>query len=312
MAEAMELLFQHKIVFSNQDEISVRDVANSLLANEQMVLAIGEILENCFIGLSVEKVSVDFRAATINSPLTEELGTKLVVQFQEAFRTQIPKLIESVTGLRVDSEQGQLVTTLFLLIVVYGIKKAWELYKAKNEGEEESPPPQIIQNYGVLLNAGGDIAGVSPQTLEAAIERTFPPKRSTQLARMALNFIQPAKREKGTVISGAGLSIDAAAIEAAPSALDVALSEEDEERQTPYEKQKVVIHATDKDHNASGWAGHIIGVCDKRLRMKLFSKISPESLFGKNDIVADIILVSRRNPDGEYRPYMFHVIDVYD
>ena len=77
---------------------------------------------------------------------------------------------------------------------------------------------------------------------------------------------------------------------------------DDDEKQTPLTNVEVVIHATDLDHSSSGWAGHITGVYQKRLRMKLFSSVQPSQLFGKDKIIADIILVSKRTVEEDYMP----------
>jgi hypothetical protein len=125
-------------------------------------------------------------------------------------------------------------------------------------------------------------------------------------------FIQPAKREYGARIEGAGQSINASTIEAAPSPLDIALDLADQEEQATYEHVEVVIHATDKDKGSSGWAGHIPKVSEKRLRMKLFPAISPAKLFGRESFLADVIVLSRRDQHGIMTPYLFHVVNVYD
>lgn len=183
----------------------------------------------------------------------------------------------------------------FLIVVIYGIDRAWDLFKRSRKIVEKQQlcDPRISGNYNTLIHVAGDMIGVSPEHLRSAVEQTFPQKQRPHLARTAMAFIQPAKREHGVRIEGAGHAIDAATIEAAPSALDIALDLEDEEQQTPHEQVEVVIHATDRDRSSSGWAGHIPGVWEKRLRMKLFPVVSPARLFGRERFVADVILVSR-------------------
>lgn len=308
----MEAMFSHEVVFSNRDRILVSDVAHSLLANEQIILNIGSILEKCFDGLTIEKINIEFRSATVNSPLKEALAAGILFTFQDTLKKEVPAMIEKISGQHIDEKYATVVTVIFLIIVIYGIEKAWDIFKNSKKGEAKQPiPHQIITNYGTLVQAGGDMLGIPSAQLASAISRTFPPKRVPQLARTALAFIQPAKREKGAFITGAGFSIDAATIEAAPSELDIAM-DDDEETQTPLEKAEVAIHATDIDHNSSGWAGHLPGLWEKRLRMKLFPSIPPAELFGKEKITADIILVAKRQSDGGYIPYMIHVLRVYD
>lgn len=264
-------------------------------------------------GLVVEKTKVDFISASTNSPLREAFAVGILVTFQDELKIEVPKMIESITGYHVDAKYDTLVTVIFLVIVMYGMERAWEWFKNSKKDGEKSPIPQpIYNNYGTLIQAAGDLMDVPSSHLDRAIKQAIPAKQVKGLARAALDFIRPAKRERGAAIEGAGLSIDPAAIEAAPSPLDIALDESDEEAQAAYERREVIIHATDIDHNSSGWAGHIPGIWEKRLRMKLFPAISPIRLFGREKITADIIVVSKRNEAGEYVPYIFHVVAVYD
>jgi len=53
--------------------------------------------------------------------------------------------------------------------------------------------------------------------------------------------------------------IEAETIREAPSVLDIEMAD-DGDQQEPLINQDVIIHATDIDHNKSGWAGHIPGV----------------------------------------------------
>lgn len=309
----MELFFPHEIVFSNKEKILVGDVALSLIANEQIVHIVGKVLELCFDGLTVEKVNVEFRSASVNSPLKEALAAGILLTYQDDLKREVPKMIEAITGRHIDPNYTTIVTVVFLVIVIYGIEKAWDIFKNSNkEKTKEAIPQSIYNNYGTLIQNAGDLLQIPPAELDRAVRMATPPKQEKALARSVLSFIQPAKRERGASIAGAGMIIDAATIEDAPSPLDIALDSEDDETQNPFERREVIIHATDIDHNASGWAGHIPGVWEKRLRMKLFPAISPGQLFGKEKITADIIVVAKRDSEGHYVPYLFHVVRVYD
>ncbi len=88
-------------------------------------------------------------------------------------------------------------------------------------------------------------------------------------------------------------------------------SMDDLSEETAYENHIVVIHATDLDHSKTGWAGHIPGVWEKRLKMVLFPTIPLNDVFGHKEIKADILVMSKRQPDGNLVPYVFHVINVY-
>ena len=153
--------------------------------------------------------------------------------------------------------------------------------------------------------------GVEALKLNSAVERTFVNKRKLTLARQALSFIRPAKAEKGTTIEGAGLLIEAETIGAAPSDTDM---EQFDDAKAPdsLQEQTVIIHATDKDHAKSGWAGHIPGFWEKRVPMKLVPGIDPSLIFGKDEIKADILVTYRVNAAGDDVPQAVHVYRIYD
>src|SRR5271169_1221244 len=64
----VEVNFPHEIVFGTKKAVSVSDVAASLIANDQILFDVARILEKCFAGLVIEKISVEFRTATTSSP----------------------------------------------------------------------------------------------------------------------------------------------------------------------------------------------------------------------------------------------------
>jgi hypothetical protein len=142
--------------------------------------------------------------------------------------------------------------------------------------------------------------------MERALQHSIPPNQRRILAKTAVDFIRPAKHERGAAITGAGLTITPEAIDETPSPLDIALEDEIDERTAGYSKVRVILHAYDIDRVTSGWAGHIEGVWDKRVRLKLSPTIQPNRLFGRESVVADIILVSKKRQDGNYVPTIIH------
>lgn len=306
----MERPFTHEITYTNAGRIPVSDVAASLLANEQLVREAAYLLEALFSDLKVDHVEVNFRSATTSSPLKEIMAGAIFLAFQEDLTKQVPALIERVIGIDVPSDLEALVTVLVLVIAVYGIAKAIEIFGSK-KAAEDGEAPSIQGNFNTVLNVGGDIIGVEPERIAEALERRYQGRRGRTLARRALEFIRPAKREDGASITGGGLEIEAGTISVAPSALDIEMSEEDEIHE-PYMAQAVEIHATDIDSNNTGWAGHLPGLWDHRLKMRLYPTIKTEELFGRRHVVADVLLVSKRDAAGDYVPYLFHLMQLHE
>lgn len=197
------------------------------------------------------------------------------------------------------------VTLIVMALASYGIY--WSNQKLGKKGEDSAA---LVQgNYNNVVNVGTVLLNVSPETFKAAVEGRFTKARAAHLAKKALEFIRPAQREGGAAIEGGGVRIEPETVAAAPSPLDMEL-EDDEELHDHHTNQEVIIHALDLDSKKTGWAGHLPGVWEKRLRMQLYPTVKAESLFGRRNVIADIILVSKRNDVGEYIPYMFHVVGV--
>lgn len=313
LGRSMEITFRHEIEFTTKGQVSVEDVAKSLVANASLLFYVGDVLEQFFPDFRVERINPRFVYATTASPLKEGLAVDILSTFQEDLKRDVPKLIEGITGAHLDPQYASIVTVLFLIILLYGLDKAYELFKRPREGSEDTAAPSsITRNYGTIINISGGLFEIPPSEIKGAIQRSIPVNQRRTLAKMAVNFIRPAKHERGAAITGAGLTIMPEAIEDAPGPLDIALEDDDEERTDGYRKVRVILHAYDIDHVSSGWAGHIEGVWDRRVRLKLSPSIQPSRLFGRESIVADIILVSKKRQDGTYTPTLIHLIDIYD
>jgi hypothetical protein len=98
----MEAIFDHKVVFGTKGDILVKDVANSLLADELLLRISGMALEKCFDGLLIEKINVKFISSSTNSPLTHSVVVEIIAQFQPKLNKAIPALIEKLSGIKVE------------------------------------------------------------------------------------------------------------------------------------------------------------------------------------------------------------------
>lgn len=307
----MEIALNHEIVFDTRSDLFVSDVARSLLANEEIVLLAGQILEKCVDGLVIEKMDVKFKSSTTNSPLKETLFLTIFTAVQPDLNKVIPEMVSEIFDVEIPEKLNAAVTALTIVIVIFGMDWAYKKWIAKPDKKDDDEATSIKGDQNVVIKIVGDIIGASPEKIAAAIEQAVKPTQRNAIAKKALDFIRPAKREGGASIHGGGATISAGAIAEAPSALDVDLAD-DEESHDPFQRQTVVIHATDIDKTKTGWAGHLPGIYEKRLRMQLYPGINPKTLFGKTEIAADIILASKPNKDGELIPYLFHVVKVYD
>jgi hypothetical protein len=261
--------------------------------------------------LRFERVDIRFRSATTASPLKELLAYSLVLVYQDKLTEEVPDAIKDMLGIDIPENYETFVTVLVLVIAIYGVSRAFELMKAKKGA---APPadsaPSIQGNYNTVVHVAGDLIGMDPADITATLDRRYAGAKAKPLARKALEFIRPAKREDGAAVEGGGVAIDPDTVRAAPSSFEPA-DEDDDATPDTYVEQAVVIHATDLDSNKSGWAGHLPGIWEQRLKMRLYPTINPADIYGRHEIVADVILVMKRDANGDLVPDLFHVVRIY-
>jgi hypothetical protein len=300
----LEKTFTHAVTYTNSGRVPVSDVAASLLANERLVREAIGTLEDLFPGLTIEDVSIVFRRASSDSPLQEAIEVVGNIVFQGKMHEQVPDLVRRLTGQDFPKSMDGLVTILVMAIAVYGV--FWLAKKLGKDGEAGTL--HIEGNYNQVIQVGRDLLAVDEGQLKSAIEGRFAKGRGAPLAKRALELIRPARREDGAAVEGAGVRIDPETIAASASPLDLAMDED--ESHDPYGSQPVIIHATDLDSNKSGWAGHLPGLWEKRLPMRLSPTIPLDEIYGKREIVADIVLSSRKDATGDFVPFVFHVMKI--
>lgn len=307
----MERIFIHEIVFDTKNDSLVSDVARSLIANEEIIRVACSVLEKCATGLKIDKVDIKFGSTTTNSPLKETLLVAIFTTWQSDLNARVPEMIEDLTGIYIPDKYNQLITIIVLVIVIYGIDIAYKKYVLKDKNDKDNASISINGDKNIIFKIAGDMIGVDPESITDALESSIGPLQRDSIAKKALEFIRPAKKEGAAKIIGGGAKISAETIAAAPSDLDLEISDEDEFHEHLL-NQVVVIHATDLDKTKTGWAGHLPGVWENRIKMQLYPGIDPKSLFGKTQFVADVILASRPSKDGSIAPYLFHVVKLHD
>ena len=308
----MERRFDHTLVFEAKEEISAREVANSLLANERIIRAATAVISECYPDLDITSVNVIFNDAAINSPLKIDLIVAIFAAFQDDIKQVIPKGIEAMFGAEIPSEYKSLVTLVVLLIAVYGID--WVYKKLTKKGPDKIASDErgttISGNYNTVLNITAPLLDKTPEGLNAAIERAIPQKERASVAKSAIDLIRPARSARGAV-RGAGVEIAAETVAAAPNDAEIAMLPESEEDHDQLSRQRVVLHAWDMDRGKTGWGGVLEGYYDKRIRLQLMPGIKPEQYAGVRDIIADLIVLRRENAAGELVPYLAIITEVH-
>lgn len=302
----MAATFSHYVEYGFDGDIAVDDVIASLRANDALLREVAAVLEGLAPGLIVESTKVAIREVSQTSPLKELFALALILTYQKELETEVPALIEEITGVHISDQYDTLVTILVMLIAVYGVSKLFERLWPRRK-------PQNLENdKEKLLLAASERTGLPPAQVDAVLEALASGRSRGRIENAARRFFQPVIGKATTGIRGYGdLSISPQAIAELPSPAMLAMEEEQEKFRTePLRGVKIVLHATDRDHAKSGWAGHIVGVTSDRIKMILDKDIKPERLFGRKQITGDVLMVYEVGEDGEETPREFHLLSI--
>ncbi len=189
-----------------------------------------------------------------------------------------------------------LLSSLILAIVGAGAYSA-----LKSVGATAQDKTAVNVNNNVIINIASREAGLTPEKIEGIIKAAVNDKKAN--AKDAVEFIRPAKRDANAIISidsKEALSIPRETINLAPSSLDF----EQETEEQPYYDVDLQIRATNRDSTNSGWAGIVPLLMSKRVKLELSDGIKPDSVAGKFEVRADIVVHSRRSGDkNKMQPY---------
>lgn len=302
----MEITFKHGLTYTNSGIVPVADVAESLLGNETLIRQAGELIGSLIDGLYVDQVDVKFNKAIHNSPLRELFFGTLIFTYQEELSKEVPDLIRSLTGVDVPDKYDTLLTVVVLILSFYGADYLYRRFVS------DKRPAAISDNRDKLLYVAGDYFNVTQDHIRETIEETTKGVKKLSLAKATKRLFVPAKREVDAYIeTDGGIIIPRTLINEVPSDIDIE-NEEDTTISEAYQNVKIELRAEDADRNKQGWAGVIVDIHDKRLRMEVYPTIDPAKIFGKKRIEGDIILVSKKQPNGTYKPSMFHLVKLSD
>jgi len=207
--------------------------------------------------------------------------------FQDGLESEVPALVEKLTGVEVAGEYTTMVTVAVMLLAVAFIDKAID--GAFPRKKTKHLKAELKKKIGTL----SELSGREPAEIERLLDDSVGNKLHKRMILAALDFILPAKQDNGVLIQGFGdLSISEEAVREVPSELDFAM--EDFQSTRELSDVNVDIHRADRDSNESGWRGIVEEVSDKKIRLQLSPNINAEELYGKKLVTADVVVVEER------------------
>lgn len=297
----MEQVLPFAITYDVEDQLPLSDVAESLIAIERVTREIAPFLSDIISGFEVSAAKIGIKEITQASPLKEIFFISLFFTYQKELETEVPAIIEKLTGLSIADSHDSLITVTILMLLFYGAEYVFN---------KVNPDKKAIEIKKVLNELQSDLAielGITEDEVAKVLEEKYGSQKKRSLGKMAVGFFSPAKKSVNGRIKAGSRVISRDVIREIPS--DDEIEEHDPpQKTTSYQNVEIEIHAQDQDSSKSGWAGIIKKISDKRIKMEIFPPLTPEDIYTKSVIIGDIILVSKLKENGKYIPTHFHLI----
>jgi hypothetical protein len=196
-----------------------------------------------------------------------------------------------------------LVALVFCILAFYGVNF---IYTQVNKGAFSR---HIRDQFEGLIKELSSATGLSEEKIAGVLEAKYGKSRVRVISHSALGLFAPSKRERNVPVIIDGRRIESSVIEDIPSEAQIDAADVPETTKA-YENVQIDLHAQDMDHAKHGWAAVVPKVGSKRLRMEIYPPIKPEAIYTRKRLRGDIMLVSRKRPDGTYHPVMFHLLNI--
>lgn len=298
--------FVHEVGYPNNKGITLTDIAETLLAHERIVALLPKILESAIDGFTVEKIVVRLSDAQEGS-LFEKFVVEIYSNYQKDIQKNVIEAVTAMTGVTIPDQYQPLVTLLILLVIFYGAN--W-VYRKVNP-KKESSGTTINGNYNTILNVTASRLSVTPERLDEIVKEVTKGPMRKAVGKAAQRFFKPAQRNGTGVIDVPGFGqISRDAVEEVPT--EASIDPTDDRDMEPWTDVTISLRALDLDRRESGWYGvmKVAGEEHTRLPISLYPTIDPEKLHGATEFQADIILESRRDESGDWKPRRIHVVNL--
>lgn len=307
----MNITLAHALEYDVTEPVAIEDLIKSLEANARLLRSAASLMEMVTTGLKIEVRKIHVTHLSQGSPLKELLAFAIYVTHQDDLEKEVPELLRSLVGDVIPSEYNTLVTVIVMLIAIYGISKAMDrIFPERGKGH-------IIATIKRLANWVAEITGVAVERVLSATEVLFTGRSRRVLVAASQRVLAPTRNQEGAairVIDGEVLVPPETVAEAQPAA---GLPVEDDADlpaiSTEFHQDvRIIFHAMDRDRKRLGWAGHVPSLFDERIPMHLEKALDPSAIFGKDEVMGDILLTREEDKNGDMQPKEFLLIHVKD
>lgn len=291
------------ITYETRGATPIGDVIQALRATEEFARDTAALLPSFIDGLQVNSSELNVRMLSQESPLREAFFLALLVTYQEDLNHEVPVMLKDLFDITVTEKYDTMATVVFLTIMFYGAGLAIDAAK------KMFTPSLPRGKFEELANILGKQTGKSRDEVLAIIKAFYEkPSAARRLINHTKRILLPSQKESNAPAVFGGERLEADMVREFPkiSALD---KKSDFDRYTPHYGVVLDLHAMDKDKTSTGWAAVARGVSDKRLKARVVEPVLASDLWGRDNVTADIVVVSKLTSDG-YVPSEIQITSV--
>ena len=301
----MEIILPHRVTYQIDGRASVADVVEALLGTEQLLRETIPLLEGCAPGLTIEKIAITGERISQDSPLRQALYVALFAVFQKDFEKAVPMIAEKLFGLGIPPEYNPVLTIAFCVVLFFGAETIY------NQVSTKAFASRIREHLDGAVKELAEETGVAEPKLRKILETRYGKSRTRVIAQSAMSFFKPSKSQGNAPVLIGEKLIDSETVAEIPTEAQIE-SADVPEIARPLKDVLIEIHAQDVDRPKQGWAAVVPELSSKRLRMEIHPPLKPEQIYTKQSIRGDVMVISKKGPDGIYKVDSIHLLDVRD
>lgn len=298
-----EIRLPFSIIYETEGTTPIADVVIALQATDALMRDAVSLLPSLVDGLVVDDYSLNVRSLTQESPLRELFLVSLIIAFQNDLQSEVPPVIEDILNIAVSDRYDTLITVAFMAIAFYGA--GISIDAAKKTFADSLPRAKFEELVQVLASETGKPAGDIRSIVEAKFGK---PAHAKRLAGYAKRLFWPSQKDQNAPVFFDRDRISTELIREIPFPTK-ADQKTNFNRYTPYSGVSLELHAQDRDRAATGWAAVARNVSDRRLIVRVMDPVLPSDLWGKDEVQADIVVVSKLTSNG-YDPVEIQIVAV--
>lgn len=300
----MELITSHRIYYSNKEHVPIKDIADSLLALEELIQQSPSVLEALFPGTIIQRVEVSLNELKAGS-LWEDVGVKFIFGTQEKMDAFLEDARNKL-GMEKLVSNPQLFSAVLVVLILSG--GAYYYGTSKSNPEEKAT---IEANNNVIINIGAGMVDMSPENFRTLIDGAIQDK--TKLSKASVRIVNPAKLDPEASIQfdeNPDIKIDTPTVKAMPRSIS---EPEKEEEIEDIDNLEIVVRATDLDSHKRGWAAVLPDVHEtRRVRLQLDPTVDPNHVMKHPRLIGNATVIYKYTDQNKKIPYLVFLREVTD